>query len=341
MRLFSREREFGIDLLYMLPTIFFSLYCLCFFLCTGMPYPQNLETAKEVEAVVMENRAVAATIAILAAYKMYSIVCPDFLIILNNFSRLSLEQLERLAKLGTRAQKTAGRDIAHIVSTRGNGATTVSATMFFASMVIARYYNKTALQVDILVFVTGGSGGVHKHGKHTIDVSFDLTELGRTPIAVISVGVKSILDIPQTLEYLETQGVCAAAYRTNEFLVFFTETSGCKIHLSVWLIKCSRCFKSELQTSNPPFPIFSDLPPTPSAPPPPPPPSSSVFAVVQGKLTENIQKSRVNSLTYFNLLNFCVNLVHTHLSLCLELYESVVDSLKYFNPLNVSIKVVS
>lgn len=98
----------------------------------------------------------------------------------------------------------------------GNGATTVSATMFFASM------------VHIPVFVTGGIGGVHRHGEYTMDISSDLTELGRTPVAVICAGVKSILDIPRTLEYLETQGVCVAAYKTNEFPAFFTESSGCK-----------------------------------------------------------------------------------------------------------------
>ncbi|GMY16061.1 pseudouridine-5'-phosphate glycosidase [Fagus crenata] len=168
----------------------------------GMPYPQNLETAKEVEAIVRTSGAVPATVAILDG-----IPCVG----------LSLEELERLAILGTRAQKTARRDIAQVVATRGNGATTVSATMFFASM------------VGILVFVTGGIGGVHRHGEHTMDVSSDLTELGRTPVAVISAGVKSILDIPRTLEYLETQGVCVAAYKTNDFPAFFTETSGCKV----------------------------------------------------------------------------------------------------------------
>ncbi|EEF45728.1 conserved hypothetical protein [Ricinus communis] len=127
-----------------------------------------------------------------------------------------MEDLERLATLGPRAKKTARRDIAYVVATRGNGATTVSATMYFASM------------VGISVFVTGGIGGVHRHGEHTMDVSSDLTELGRTPVAVISAGVKSILDIPRTLEYLETQGVCVATYQTNEFPAFFTETSGCK-----------------------------------------------------------------------------------------------------------------
>ncbi|XP_028094210.1 uncharacterized protein LOC114294287 isoform X1 [Camellia sinensis] len=146
---------------------------------------------------------------------------------------LSAEELERLANLGTKARKTARRDIAHVVSstlklstnahvectnvaTKGDGATTVSATMIFASM------------VGIPVFVTGGIGGVHRHGENTMDVSSDLTELGRTPVAVISAGVKSILDIPRTLEHLETQGVCVAAYKTNEFPAFFTETSGCK-----------------------------------------------------------------------------------------------------------------
>ncbi|KAL0459145.1 UNVERIFIED_CONTAM: Pseudouridine-5'-phosphate glycosidase [Sesamum latifolium] len=147
----------------------------------GMPYPQNLETAKEVEAIV-----------------------------------LSVEELERLAILGRKARKTARRDIAHVVATGGNGATTVSATMFFAA------------KVGIAIFVTGGIGGVHRHGESTLDISSDLTELGRTPVAVVSAGVKSILDIPRTLEYLETQGVCVAAYQTNEFPAFFTEKSGCE-----------------------------------------------------------------------------------------------------------------
>ncbi|KAJ4724380.1 Pseudouridine-5'-phosphate glycosidase [Melia azedarach] len=168
----------------------------------GMPYPKNLETAKEVEAIVRDNGAVPATIAILDGLPCVG---------------LTSEELERLAKLGTKAQKTARRDIAHVVALRRNGATTVSATMFFASM------------VGIPVFVTGGIGGVHRHGEQTMDISSDLTELGRTPVAVISAGVKSILDIPRTLEYLETQGVCVAGYKTHEFPAFFTETSGYKV----------------------------------------------------------------------------------------------------------------
>ncbi|KAH7653731.1 Pseudouridine-5'-phosphate glycosidase protein [Dioscorea alata] len=168
----------------------------------GMPYPENLQTAREVEAIVRDNGAIPATIAILDGVPCIG---------------LDDEQLERLAKLGKKAQKTARRDIPHIVAAHGNGATTVSATMFFAS------------KVGIHVFVTGGIGGVHRHGEQTMDISSDLTELGRTPVAVVSAGVKSILDIPRTLEFLETQGVTVAAYKTHEFPAFFTESSGCKI----------------------------------------------------------------------------------------------------------------
>ncbi|KAL8527456.1 hypothetical protein ACS0TY_005347 [Phlomoides rotata] len=167
----------------------------------GMPYPQNLETAKEVEAIVQQNGAIPATIAILDGLPCVG---------------LSLGELKRLAILGKKARKTARRDIAHVVATGGNGATTVSATMFFADL------------VGIPIFVTGGIGGVHRHGESTMDISSDLTELGRTPVTVVSAGVKSILDISRTLEYLETQGVCVAAYQTNELPAFFTEKSGYK-----------------------------------------------------------------------------------------------------------------
>ncbi|KAI4294872.1 hypothetical protein MLD38_040834 [Melastoma candidum] len=167
----------------------------------GMPYPKNLDTAKEVEAIVRENGAVPATIAILNGVPCIG---------------LNSEELELLAKLGSRVQKTARRDIAYVVAMRANGATTVSSTMFFAS------------KVGISLFVTGGIGGVHRHGENTLDISSDLTELGRTPVTVVSAGVKSILDIPRTLEYLETQGVSVAAYGTNELPSFFTESSGCK-----------------------------------------------------------------------------------------------------------------
>uniref|UniRef100_A0A453IXV5 Pseudouridine-5'-phosphate glycosidase n=1 Tax=Aegilops tauschii subsp. strangulata TaxID=200361 RepID=A0A453IXV5_AEGTS len=145
---------------------------------------------------------------------------PATIAILNGVPHVGLnsEQLKNLAISGSQFQKTARRDIAQVVASGSNGATTVSATMFFAHKV-----------VGIPIFVTGGIGGVHRYGEKTMDISSDLTELGKTPVAVISAGVKSILDIARTLEHLETQGVTVAAYRTNEFPAFFTETSGCKV----------------------------------------------------------------------------------------------------------------
>ncbi|XP_048139745.1 pseudouridine-5'-phosphate glycosidase [Rhodamnia argentea] len=196
----------------------------------GMPYPQNLETAKQLEAIVRVNGAIPATIAILDGVPCIG---------------LSMEDLQKLANLGTRAQKTARRDIAHVVSTRGNGATTVSATMFFAS------------KVGIPIFVTGGIGGVHRHGENTLDVSSDLTELGRTPVAVVSAGVKSILDIPRTLEYLETQGVCVATYATNDFPAFFTERSGCQEEK---VFSCLDGFDRSFSSSNNKFCVEDRVP---------------------------------------------------------------------------------
>ncbi|KAL5219836.1 hypothetical protein ABZP36_024549 [Zizania latifolia] len=191
-------------------------------ICHGMPYPKNLQTAMEVEAIVRDNGAVPATIAILDGVPHVG---------------LNSEQLKSLAISGRQFQKTARRDIAHVVASGGNGATTVSATMFFAHKASAKTscwsYMSCLDLVGIPIFVTGGIGGVHRNGEQTMDISSDLTELGKTPVTVISAGVKSILDIPRTLEYLETQGVTVAAYRTNEFPAFFTEASGCKVQCRV------------------------------------------------------------------------------------------------------------
>lgn len=167
----------------------------------GMPFPQNFETAKEVEAIVRQSGASPATIAILDGVPCIG---------------LTESELEELARLGSKAQKTARRDIAHVIARKATGATTVSATMFFAA------------KVGISVFVTGGIGGVHREGETTMDVSSDLTELGRTAVTVVCAGVKSILDIPRTLEYLETHGVTVIGYNTDEFPAFFTPRSGCK-----------------------------------------------------------------------------------------------------------------
>mmetsp|Transcript_27796 Transcript_27796/g.44573 ORF Transcript_27796/g.44573 Transcript_27796/m.44573 type:complete len:378 (-) Transcript_27796:1780-2913(-) len=166
----------------------------------GMPYPQNLAMAREVEAVVRLHGAVPATIAIMDGVPHVG---------------LSDEHLERLAKMGAAAAKVSRRDIASIVARGVTGATTVSATMLLAA------------RAGIAVFVTGGIGGVHRGGERTMDVSADLTELGRTPVAVVCAGAKSVLDIPRTLEFLETQGAAVVGYGVDEFPAFFTRASGC------------------------------------------------------------------------------------------------------------------
>ncbi|OQR87345.1 indigoidine synthase A family protein [Achlya hypogyna] len=170
----------------------------------GMPFPQNLEMATKVEAIVRENGACPATIAILDGE-----VCVG----------LAESQLHTLASLGAKATKCSTRDIAAVVASRGTGATTVSSTM------------RIAHAAGIDVFVTGGIGGVHRFCEETLDISTDLMELSRTPVAVVCAGVKSILDIPKTLEFLETNAVPVVGYGTNEFPAFFTTTSGSKAHV--------------------------------------------------------------------------------------------------------------
>lgn len=164
----------------------------------GMPYPRNVEMAREVERIVRENGATPATIAVL-----------------DGVPRVGLDDaaLELLAR-DPHVDKVSVRDLGHVIATKRHGATTVAATMRLAHL------------AGIRIFVTGGIGGVHRGGELSLDVSADLVELGRTPVAVISAGVKSILDIGRTLEYLETQGVGVISYRTDEFPSFYSRTSG-------------------------------------------------------------------------------------------------------------------
>ena len=168
----------------------------------GMPYPQNVHTAREVEEVVRAQGAVPATIAIL-----------DGVVHIG----LTPAQLETLGRLGPEGHvdKCSRRDIARVVAQGKHGATTVAGTLALA----------TAFG-HIDVFVTGGIGGVHRDVGDSLDVSADLTELGRSPLLVVCAGVKSILDIPRTLEYLETEGVAVFGYKTNHFPAFFTASSG-------------------------------------------------------------------------------------------------------------------
>ncbi|MCR5808950.1 MAG: pseudouridine-5'-phosphate glycosidase [Clostridiales bacterium] len=165
----------------------------------GMPYPQNVETAKECERIAREEGAVPATCAILGGK-----LCVG----------LDPEQLEYLGKAGSKVTKASRRDIAVIAARGGDGALTVAGTMILAHM------------AGIKVFATGGIGGVHRGATETMDISADLEELGRTSVAVVCAGAKSILDIGLTLEYLETKGVPVIGFGTNEMPAFYTRSSG-------------------------------------------------------------------------------------------------------------------
>jgi len=164
----------------------------------GMPHPQNVETAREVEALIRAEGAVPATIAVFGGRIHVG---------------LAAEELERLAT-SREVAKVSRRDLPQVLAAGGIGATTVAATMIAAQL------------AGIRVFVTGGIGGVHRGAETSFDISADLTELARTPVAVVCAGAKSILDLGLTLEYLETQGVPVIGYRTERFPAFFTRDSG-------------------------------------------------------------------------------------------------------------------
>lgn len=169
----------------------------------GMPYPQNVQTALQVEAEVRAHGAVPATVAILKGRLKVG---------------LDAAEIEMLGKLGPGAIKISSRDIAVVVAARQSGATTVAATMLLAAM------------AGIRVFATGGIGGVHRGAQQTLDISADLQELARTPVAVVCAGVKSILDLGLTLEYLETHGVPVIGYQTSSLPAFFSRGSDFKVN---------------------------------------------------------------------------------------------------------------
>nr|WP_290428863.1 pseudouridine-5'-phosphate glycosidase [Roseateles amylovorans] len=166
----------------------------------GMPYPQNVQTAREVEAIVREHGAVPATIAVL-----------------DGKIRVGLDeaQLEWLGR-SPDAMKLSRRDLPFALATGRIGATTVAATMICAQL------------AGIEVFVTGGIGGVHRGAETSFDISADLQELARTPVAVVCAGAKSILDLALTLEYLETYGVPVISVGQDNFAAFYTRDSGLK-----------------------------------------------------------------------------------------------------------------
>lgn len=168
----------------------------------GMPYPKNVETALKVEAIIRENGAIPATIAILDGKLKVG---------------LSKDEIEILGKKGEDVIKTSRRDIPFIIAGKKDGATTVAATMIIAKL------------AGIEVFATGGIGGVHRGAQESFDISADLEELANTDVAVVCAGAKSILDIGLTLEYLETAGVPVIGFGVDELPAFYTRKSGFKV----------------------------------------------------------------------------------------------------------------
>lgn len=165
----------------------------------GMPYPQNVETAYACERVCRENGAVPATCAILGGK-----LCAG----------LTPEEIDYLGREGAKVTKASRRDLPLLIAKGMDGATTVAATMIVAHM------------AGIKVFATGGIGGVHRNGQDTMDVSADLDELSKTRMCVVCAGAKAILDLPRTMEYLETKGVPVIGFGTDELPAFYTAKSG-------------------------------------------------------------------------------------------------------------------
>lgn len=165
----------------------------------GMPYPQNVETALNVQRIIRENGAVPATIAIIGGRLK---------------AGLTTEEIEYFGKKGMKIAKASRRDLSALIARGEDGATTVATTMIIAHM------------AGIKIFATGGIGGVHRGAETTMDISADLEELAQTPVMVICAGAKSILDLGLTLEYLETHGVPVIGFGTKELPAFYTRSSG-------------------------------------------------------------------------------------------------------------------
>ena len=168
----------------------------------GMAYPANVETALAVEQVVRDHGAVPVTVAVIAGHVK---------------AGLLREEIERFGKEGAGIMKVSVRDLPFVAGRGLDGATTVAATMRIAAM------------AGIRVFATGGMGGVHRGAGDTFDVSADLTEMTRSDVALVTAGAKAILDLPLTLERLETDGVPVIGYRTGDFPAFYSRSSGLKV----------------------------------------------------------------------------------------------------------------
>ncbi|MFC4410176.1 pseudouridine-5'-phosphate glycosidase [Chungangia koreensis] len=171
----------------------------------GMPYPQNVQTAREVEQIIRDGGAVPATIAIVDGKIKIG---------------LSDDELEMFGQ-SKNVAKASRKDIAYLIATKQLGATTVAATMICADL------------ADIRIFVTGGIGGVHRGAETTMDISADLEEIAQTDVSIICAGAKSILDLGLTMEYLETKGVPVVGVGTDVLPAFYTRTSPIKLEIRV------------------------------------------------------------------------------------------------------------
>lgn len=165
----------------------------------GMPYPRNVETAILVEETIRKRGAIPATCAIMGGKLRAGLVT---------------DELELIGREGAAIPKASRRDLPYLVSKGLHGATTVASTMIIARL------------AGIRIFATGGIGGVHRGATTTMDISADLQELAQTPVAVVSAGAKSILDLGLTLEYLETHGIPVIGFKTGDFPAFYTRRSG-------------------------------------------------------------------------------------------------------------------
>ena len=199
----------------------------------GMPYPQNVETALNVENIIRENGAVPATIAILSGRLKVG---------------LSKDEIDYLGKKGLDVVKASRRDVPVLVAKKEDGAATVATTMLIAAM------------AGIKVFATGGIGGVHRGAEVTMDISADLEELAMTPVMVVCAGAKAILDLGLTMEYLETKGVPVLGYQTKELPAFYTRKSGFSVDYEMdtpaeiaaaWTAKLELGMKGGMLVTNP------------------------------------------------------------------------------------------
>ncbi len=172
----------------------------------GMPYPQNKETALQVEQIVRDNGAVPATIALIDGKIKIG---------------LTKNEIDYLAKSGSKIIKASRRDLPYLLSQKIDGATTVASTMIAADL------------AGIRIFATGGIGGVHRGASESFDISADLQELANTNVAVVCAGIKAILDLGLTLEYLETFGIPVLGYQTDELPAFYTQKSGFKVNYNI------------------------------------------------------------------------------------------------------------